>query len=176
MYVRALTIATLVCGLLSFPALADKLRITTVPPGATVQINGVLVGTTPYEQSIPGGYLHNTKTALGARLGYPMVARLTLEGYAAKEIQMTEGPMSWVSTLKGHNHGSYWLLKTDHFQAELQSASKTLTGSVESVSGSSNAGSGAATGTFARGISRPHKTCRGVFKEPHEKWNSFFYH
>ena len=137
MYVRALTIATLVCGLLSFPALADKLRITTVPPGATVQINGVLVGTTPYEQSIPGGYLYKTKTALGARLGYPMVARLTLEGYAAKEIQMTEGPMSWVSTLKGHNHGSYWLLKTDHFQVELQSASKTFTGSVESVSGSS---------------------------------------
>ena len=67
--------------------------------GATVQINGVLVGTTPYEQSIPGGYLHKTKTALGARLGYPMVARLTLEGNAAKEIQLTEGPMSWVSTL-----------------------------------------------------------------------------
>jgi PEGA domain len=137
MHVRALTIATLVCGLLSFPALADKLRITTVPPGATVQINGVLVGITPYEQSIPGGYLHKTKTALGSRLGYPMVARLTLEGYAAKEIQLTEGPMSWVSTLKGHNHGSYWLLKTDHFQVELQSASKTFTGSVESVSGSS---------------------------------------
>jgi S1-C subfamily serine protease len=96
----AITSATLVCGLLSFPALADKLRITTVPPGATVQINGVLVGLTPYEQSIPGGYLHKTKTALGSRLGYPMVARLTLEGYAAKEIQLTEGPMSWVSTLK----------------------------------------------------------------------------
>jgi S1-C subfamily serine protease len=135
-YRRAITSATLVCGLLSFPALADKLRITTVPPGATVQINGVLVGTTPYEQSIPGGYLHKTKTALGARLGYPMVARLTLEGYAAKEIQLTEGPMSWVSTLKGHNHGAYWLLKTDHFQVELQSASKTFTGAVESVSGS----------------------------------------
>jgi hypothetical protein len=59
---------------------ADKLRITTVPPGATVQINGVLVGITPYEQSIPGGYLHKAKTALGARLGYPMIARLTLEG------------------------------------------------------------------------------------------------
>jgi hypothetical protein len=101
-----------------------------------VQINGVLVGTTPYEQSIPGGYLHKTKTALGARLGYPMVARLTLEGYAAKEIQLTEGPMSWVSTLKGHNHGAYWLLKTDHFQVELQSVSQTFTGAVESVSGS----------------------------------------
>lgn len=133
---RAITSATLVCGLLSFPALADKLRITTVPPGATVQINGVLVGITPYEQSIPGGYLHKTKTALGSRLGYPMVARLTLEGYAAKEIQLTEGPMSWVSTLKGHNHGSYWLLKTDHFQVELQSVSQTFIGAVESVSGS----------------------------------------
>ena len=123
-------------GLLSFPVLADKLRITTVPPGATVQINSVLVGITPYEQSIPGGYLHKTKTALGARLGYPMVARLTLEGYAAKEIELTEGPMSWVSTLKGHNHGSYWLLKTDHFQVELQSTSQTFTGAVESVFGS----------------------------------------
>jgi S1-C subfamily serine protease len=136
-HVRALAATgALVWAFLSLPARADKLCITTVPPGATVQINGVLVGTTPYEQSIPGGYLHKTKTALGARLGYPMVARLTLEGYAAKEIQLTEGPMSWVSTLKGHNHGAYWLLKTDHFQVELQSVSQTFTGAVESVSGS----------------------------------------
>jgi hypothetical protein len=55
--------AALVCALLSFPARADKLRITTVPSGATVQINGVLVGTTPYQQNIPGGYLHKTKTS-----------------------------------------------------------------------------------------------------------------
>jgi hypothetical protein len=39
--------------------------------------------------------------------------------------------MIWVSTLKGHNHGNYWLIKTDHFQVELQSASQTF-----SVSGS----------------------------------------
>jgi len=101
-----------------------------------VTINGVLVGTTPYEQSIPGGYLRKTKTSLGSRLEHPLVARLTLDGYAAKEIQLTEGPMSWVSTLKGHNHGAYWLLKTDHFQVELQSTSQTFTGAVESVSGS----------------------------------------
>jgi hypothetical protein len=128
--------AALVCALLSFPARADKLRITTVPSGATVQINGVLLGTTPYQQNIPGGYLHKTKTSLGSRLGHPMVVRLTLEGYAAKEIQLTEGPMIWVSTLKGHNDGNYWLIKTDHFQVELQSASQTFTGAVESVSGS----------------------------------------
>ena len=98
-------------------------------------INGVLVGTTPYEQSIPGGYLRKTKTSLGSRLEHPLVARLTLDGYAAMEIQLTEGPMSWVSTLKGHNHGAYWLLKTDHFRVELQSTSQTFTGAVESVSG-----------------------------------------
>lgn len=135
-HTRAFVGVPLVCALLSLPVLADKLRITTVPPGATVQINGVLVGTTPSEQHIPGGYLHKTKRSLGSRLEHPMVARLTFEGYAAKEIQFTEGPMSWVSTLKGHNHGAYWLLKTDHFQVELQSASQTFTGAVESVSGS----------------------------------------
>lgn len=135
-HMRAFVGVPLVCALLSLPVLADKLRITTVPPGATVQINGVLVGTTPYEQNIPGGYLHKTKTSLGSRLEHPMVTRLTFEGNAAKEIQLTEGPMSWVSTLKGHNHGAYWLLKTDHFQVELQSASQTFAGAVESVSGS----------------------------------------
>jgi len=135
-HMGAFLVAALGCALLSLPTLADKLRITTVPPGATVQINGVLVGTTPYEQNIPSGYLHKTKTSLGSRLQHPMVARLTLAGYAAKEIQHTEGPMSWVSTLKGHNHGAYWLLKTDHFRVELQSTSQTFTGAVESVSGS----------------------------------------
>ena len=135
-HLRAFAVVALVCALLSLPALADKLRIITVPPGAAVQINGVLVGTTPYELNIPGGYLHKTRTSLGSRLQHPMVARLTLEGYAAKEIQLTEGPMNWVSTLKGHNHGTYWLLKTDHFRVELQSVSQTFTGAVESVSGS----------------------------------------
>jgi hypothetical protein len=77
-HLRAFVVIALVCAFLSLPALANKLRIITVPPGAAVQINGVLVGTTPYEQNIPGGYLHKTKTALGARLGYPMIARLTL--------------------------------------------------------------------------------------------------
>jgi S1-C subfamily serine protease len=44
--------------------------------------------------------------------------------------------MAWVSTLKGHNHGAYWLLKADHFQVELQSATQTFTGAVEAASGS----------------------------------------
>ena len=130
---RWLLIAAALCALIPLTASADKLRITSVPSGASIQINGVLVGTTPYEKEIPGGYLHKTKTTIGSRLEHPMVARLTLDGYAAKEIQLTEGPMNWVS-LKGHNYGGYWLLKTDHFHLELQPASQIFTGGVENAS------------------------------------------
>jgi S1-C subfamily serine protease len=130
---HCLLITASLYALIPSTASADKLRITSVPSGASIQINGVLVGTTPYEKEIPGGYLHKTKTTIGSRLEHPMVARLTLDGYAAKEIQLTEGPMNWVS-LKGHNYGGYWLLKTDHFHFELQPASQIFTGGVENAS------------------------------------------
>jgi hypothetical protein len=42
---------------------ADTLKITSTPSGASVEINGVTVGTTPYEEEVPGGYFHKTKTA-----------------------------------------------------------------------------------------------------------------
>ncbi len=74
-------------------ARADTLKITSTPAGASVEINGVTVGTTPYEEQVPGGYFHKTKTALGRRLQHSMVARISLTGYTTKEVQMTEGPM-----------------------------------------------------------------------------------
>jgi S1-C subfamily serine protease len=113
--------ATGVCG--------DTLTITSNPSGATVEINGVAVGVTPYEEEVPGGYFHKTMTSLGRRLEHAMTARISLAGYASKEIQMTEGPMNWVS-LKGHNHGEYWLLKTKHFHVELDSVAKVFTGKI----------------------------------------------
>jgi S1-C subfamily serine protease len=118
------------------PALArgDTLKITSNPSGAAVEVNGIAVGTTPYEEEVPGGYFHKTKTALGRRLQHSMVARVSLSGYAAKEIQMTEGPMNWVS-LKGHNHGQYWLVKTKHFHVDLDPISKVFTGSVTASDG-----------------------------------------
>ena len=108
---------------------ADTLKITSTPSGASVEINGVSVGTTPYEEDVPGGYFHKTRTALGRRLQHPMIARISLPGYTTKEVQMTEGPMNWVS-LKGHNHGEYWLLKVNRFHVDLDPISKTFTGTV----------------------------------------------
>jgi serine protease Do len=108
---------------------ADTLKITSTPAGASVEINGVTVGTTPYEEQVPGGYFHKTKTALGRRLQHSMIARISLAGYATKEVQMTEGPMNWVS-LKGHSHGEYWLVKTNHFHVDLDPVSKVFTGKI----------------------------------------------
>jgi S1-C subfamily serine protease len=124
-----LLISVLLVGLCSPFARAETLKITSTPSGATVEINGVAVGTTPYEKQLPGGYFHKTKTALGRRLQNPMAARISLAGYTTKEIQMTEGPMNWVS-LKGHNHGEYWLLKMQHFHVDLDPISKVFAGNI----------------------------------------------
>ena len=119
-------------------ALADKLRISSNPSGATVEIDGIAMGTTPFEKEYPGGYFHKTRTAFGARLEHPMVARISLAGYTAKELTLTDGPMEWVS-LNGKSHGEYWLLKSVHFEVELQPISETFTGAVSAnISGTSS--------------------------------------
>src|SRR5712692_5294707 len=110
-------------------ALAEKLQITSNPSGATVEIDGVALGTTPFEKDYPGGYFHKTRTAFGARLEHPLVARISLAGYVTKELTLTEGPMNWIS-LNGRSHGEYWLLKSDHFHVELESIAETFTGAV----------------------------------------------
>jgi hypothetical protein len=58
-----------------------------------------------------------------------MAARISLPGYTTKELQMTDGPMNWVS-LKGHSHGEYWLLKLKEFHVDLDPISKVFTGNI----------------------------------------------
>lgn len=108
---------------------ADTLKISSKPAGATVEINGVLEGTTPLEKDYPGGYFHKTRTSMGSRLEHAMVARISLAGYVTKEIYLTVGPMNWIS-LNGRNRGEYWLLKSDHFEVELQAVGQVFTGGV----------------------------------------------
>jgi hypothetical protein len=108
-------------------AVADKLQITSTPPGATVELDGVAAGITPFERDFPGGYFRKTRTSMGSRLEHPVVARISLIGYASKEVKLTEGPMNWIS-LNGRNRGEYWLFKSDHFHVDLQPISETFTG------------------------------------------------
>jgi S1-C subfamily serine protease len=107
----------------------ETLKIISNPAGATVELDGVPAGSTPFEKELPGGYFHRTRTVLGQRLEHPMVARISLAGFATREIALTEGPMDWID-LHGRHHGQYWLLKSDHFLAELDPISSTFTGTV----------------------------------------------
>src|SRR5712692_11168626 len=120
-------------------ALAEKLQITSNPSGATVEIDGVALGTTPFEKDYPGGYFHKTRTAFGARLEHPLVARISLAGYVTKELTLTEGPMNWIS-LNGRSHGEYWLLKSEHFHVELESIAEKFTGAVVANAPAGDAG------------------------------------
>jgi serine protease Do len=124
--IAAAILSFLCCPLFSA---AETLKITTTPPGAKVEIDGIAEGTTPFEKDYPGGYFHRPRTSIGSRLEHALVARVTLAGYATKEIQLTDGPMNWVS-LNGRNRSEYWLFKADHFEVELQPIGQVFTGGV----------------------------------------------
>ncbi len=85
----------LAAGMLGLRAVyADTLKITTTPPGAKVEIDGVEVGTTPCELKYPGGYFHRTVTIYGKMLEHPLHARLSRKGYVTKELELTDGPLA----------------------------------------------------------------------------------
>lgn len=131
---RAFICILLVAGslllLLAQTAQADTLKITSTPDGATVEIDGVKVGTTPYEAKFPGGYFH--KNLLGSRLEHSMTLRVRKEGFTSKEIEMTEGPIGYVAynMFAGAYRGECWLLKTNRFDVALEPLSKSFTGTV----------------------------------------------
>jgi hypothetical protein len=58
-----------------------------------VELDGVPVGATSFEKDSPGGYFHRTHTAWGQRLEHPLVARVSLPGFATREIVLAEGPI-----------------------------------------------------------------------------------
>ncbi len=117
------------CLFCSF-VVADDLRIESTPSGATVEIDGKAVGTTPYVRTkVPGGYFHKTATVFGARLERPVHARLSLAGYVTQEIELTVGPMKWIA-LNGTYHGDYYLLKDKVITVTLTPEAKVFTGSV----------------------------------------------
>ena len=106
--------------LFSCPALASAktLKIISTPPGATVELEGKVVGVTPYEQDFPSGFFQRPMTSVQKRLEHPVRVRLTLTGYVTQELVLTIGPKDWLD-LHRRSHGSYWLFKSDQFQIDL---------------------------------------------------------
>ncbi|HEY1272532.1 MAG TPA: trypsin-like peptidase domain-containing protein [Terriglobales bacterium] len=114
----------------------DYLVINSTPSGATVEIDGLVVGKTPYRAEIPGGYLRGARSVFGKLLRQQMHARLTLEGYLPKDADLARGPMPWVA-FNGTYHGDYWLLKASTFDFSLEQAATVFTGSIQANLGSS---------------------------------------
>ena len=106
------------------PSRAESLSVTSSPPGASVEINGVPVGTTPFHVDYPGGYFHKTHLVFSARLDHSMTLRISKDGYSTQQIPLTEGPFEWVA-VTGKHHGNYFLLRSDHFALKLEPAALT---------------------------------------------------
>jgi S1-C subfamily serine protease len=112
----------------------DRVSINTEPPGATVEIDGIVVGKTPYQFEVPGGYLHGAKSVFGKLLRQQMHVRISLDGYLPVDGDLAKGPMPWIA-LNGTYHGDYWLLKTANFNYSLQKAATNFTGNVQAALG-----------------------------------------
>ena len=112
------SLALLASALLAPQAIAETLTITSSPPGAAVEINGSVAGTTPYKTEFPGGYFHKTHTVFGARLDHSMVVRVSKDGYLTEQLTLTQGPFEWVA-VNGRHHGNYFLLKSGRFDIKL---------------------------------------------------------
>ena len=108
-------------------ACANTLTVTSIPTGATVEINGLEVGKTPLIYKMPGAYFHKPHTSFGTRLEHPIVVRLSLDGYASEQLTITEGPYVWRSFM-GRTDGNYFLVKSDRFQVTLNALKNVFTG------------------------------------------------
>ncbi|HVB87116.1 MAG TPA: PEGA domain-containing protein [Candidatus Dormibacteraeota bacterium] len=113
---------------------AKNLIISSTPPGARVEINGMFAGTTPYTSHFPGGYFHKPHTVFGARLDHAITLHVSKDGYLPEKITITNGPYQWVS-INGRKHGNYFLLKSSHIDIKLDPLSAGSGRPTETVDG-----------------------------------------
>ena len=110
----------------------DYLTINSQPQGATVELDGVVVGKTPYTVEIPGGYLRGAKSVFGKLLRHQVHLKLTLDGYLSKELDLATGPTPWIA-YNGTYHGDFWILKGATFNLTLEKAATSFTGNVQTT-------------------------------------------
>ena len=102
---------------------AEQLTITSVPPGATIEIDGAAIGVTPYTIDYPSSYFHKPHTVFSSRLEHALILKIHKEGYTPQQVTLTYGPLQWIS-VTGRRHGNYFLLKGDHFTFQLEQVSE----------------------------------------------------
>ena len=111
---------------------AETLTITSSPAGATVEIDGLVAGTTPYKTDYPGGYFHKPHTVFASRLDHSMSVQVSKDGYLSQRVTLTEGPFEW-NAVTGRHHGNYFLLKSGQFDIKLDPVSRGGGGQTETI-------------------------------------------
>jgi hypothetical protein len=146
--VRAFVFLTAIAVISALPAQtrAEHLTITSVPPGATIEIDGAAIGITPYTLDYPSSYFHKPHTVFSSRLEHALILKVRLEGYTTQQVTLTEGPLQWIS-VTGKNHGKYFLLKADHFEFRLEQISEA-----KATPAPAPGGNGATSGGRNRGV------------------------
>ena len=122
---RVVGVAALVAALAAMVPLAraESFSVTSSPAGAAVEIDGAVVGTTPFRVDYPGGYFHKTHVVFSARLEHRMVLRVSKDGYVLRETTLTDGPFDWIG-ITGKHHGKYYLLRADHYELKLEAVAR----------------------------------------------------
>jgi hypothetical protein len=130
-------------------ARAERLTITSVPAGATIEIDGAPIGVTPYTIDYPSSYFHKPHTVFSSRLEHALVLKIHKEGYTEQQITLTDGPLQWIS-VTGRRHGSYFLLKGDHFAFQLEQVSEASSKTPVPTPGANNGASGERSGALMK--------------------------
>jgi len=96
------------------------MKLDSAPSGATVEVGGSTVGTTPLTLRYPTSYFKAPKTVWARHLSAPLVFILRKPGFVEKRVELGQGPNSWVS-LDGSNRFDYYLLRNSYtIQLEVQ--------------------------------------------------------
>jgi len=104
---------------------ADTLKVTTSPPGATVEVDDAEKCATPCDLKYPGNYFHKPHTVFSSRLEHSMVMKLSKAGFRTQQLTLTNGPFAWTD-LRGRKHGVYYVLKTESVDVTLEPLPPTV--------------------------------------------------
>jgi hypothetical protein len=113
----AVSVALSYCSLHALAG--DKsILIETIPAGAQVEMNGSVTCVTPCSIKVPGYYFGVKHTAVSSHGAEPIRVKLTKEGYVPKTVDLTTGPIHWVSISGVHGY-DYYLMNSEHFTFQL---------------------------------------------------------
>jgi hypothetical protein len=99
--------------------------ITSLPPGAQVEWNRKVIGTTPLTYKVGEFAFNSQKTSLfSKRLTQAVVLRISQDGYVAREVTITK-QLLWQS-LNGQNHFVYFIITSNAFEINLDKISAAL--------------------------------------------------